>query len=85
MTLIQCPDPPDVALPPAPASSNLAAWLLAGLLVGVLLLDYFVLYKRGKPTISEWLKGHIHPHVLKALGAGLIGLLLWHLFLGGPL
>lgn len=77
---------PSQAPPPTPASSNLAGWLLLALLVGVLALDYFVLYKRGKPTISQWLKRKTaHPIALKVLGIGLLGLLLFHLFFGGPI
>ena len=78
-----CPSQP----PPTPASSNLAGWLLLGLLVGVLAIDYFVLYKRGKPTISQWLKRKTGKHArwLKPLGVGLLGLLLFHLFWGGPI
>ena len=69
----------------APPPSNLAGWVFLALLVGAGLLDYW-LYRTGRPTMSRWLRDHTkHPRVLKVFGAGLIGLLLWHLFLGGPL
>ena len=72
--------------PDAGVLRNLAGWLLLALLVGVLAIDYFVLYKRGKPTISQWLKRKTaHPIALKVLGIGLLGLLLYHLFFGGPI
>ena len=68
------------------SSRIFAGWLLLALLVGVLAIDYFVLYKRGKPTISQWLKRKTaHPKILKVIGAGLLALLMWHLFWGIPL
>ncbi len=79
---MRCPQPP----PPPPASSNLAGWILLGLLAGILIVDY-TLYKTGRPTISQWLKAKTggRSKWLKPIGIGLLGVLLYHLFFGGPL
>jgi len=64
--------------------SNLAGWILLTMTVVIILTDYW-LYKTGRPTFSQWLKRKTkYSKYLKIFGAGLIGLLLWHLFLGGP-
>lgn len=84
LLIAQACDEAAAAAPP-PSPSNLAGWLFLALLVAAGLLDYW-LYRTGRQTMSKWIREHTrHPHLIKALGASLIGLLLWHLFLGGPL
>lgn len=70
--------------PPA-RDSNAAGWALLLMMVGLTLFEAWAIW-RGQPTISQWVQRKTRGrHWWKAFGVVAIGLLLWHLFEGGPL
>lgn len=70
---------------PDPAPSNAAGWALLAIFVAFVLVELWLL-GTGRHTISQWAKEKTgHRPWWKAFGVVSIGLLLWHLFEGGPL
>ena len=81
MEPLPCPEDP----PPIPAASNLSGWVLVGVLLAVLVYDGWA-WRTGRPTISQWVRKKTDKGVWWKVGAaGIIGVTLWHLLLGGPL
>jgi len=79
------PPCPEELTPPALPSSHPALWVLAGLLLTALVYDAWA-WHTGHPTISQGVKRVTDGHRWwKLAAAGVIGLTLWHLLLGGPL
>jgi hypothetical protein len=70
---------------PDPPPSNAAGWALL-IIVGALLIVEVWALATGRPTISQWVRRTTRGRPWwKAFGVVSIGLLLWHLFEGGPL
>jgi len=62
-----------------------AGWFFAAVLVAVLLFEVWA-YRTHRPTISQWMRHHLGRFRLwRVFAVGLLGLILWHLFLGGPI
>ncbi len=73
-----CPQPP-------PPQSNAAGWWLLGIALAVIVIDV-ILLRTGRPTMSQWVKRRTARRPWwKLFGMASIGLILWHLFFGGPL
>jgi hypothetical protein len=70
---------------PDPYQSNAGGWMLLGIVVGLLIFELWAIHT-GRPTISQWVERKTRGRPWwKAFGIGSIGLLLFHLFFGGPL
>ena len=70
---------------PAVSDSNAAGWALLIIVVGLAIFELWALHT-GRPTISQWVQRKTSGRPWwKAFGVVAIGLLLWHLFEGGPL
>ena len=71
--------------PPDPNISNAAGWFLLVFVIALAVYELWAIWTGGE-TISEWIKGKTKGlRWWKAFGVVSIGLLLWHLFEGGPL
>lgn len=80
---MQCPDPP---VTPDPSQSNAGGWALLIVLPLVVLVIDYVLWKTGRPTMSQWSKKNVRKHPIKlGFALGLITLLMLHIAAGGPL
>jgi len=86
VVLIQSLELPVEPVPvPARAASNAGGWALLAIIGLLLAVELWALWT-GRPTISQWVQRRTHGHAWwKAFGVVAIGLLLWHLFEGGPL
>jgi hypothetical protein len=74
--------PPPAPDPPQP--SNLGGWVLGAVLLIVLVYEVWAV-KTRHPTISQWTRHTFGRHRWwRPFFAAVIGLTLWHLFLGGP-
>lgn len=72
-------------LPPTRHDSNAGGWVLLAIVLTILIGEV-VLIATGRPTISQWVQRKTKGRPWwKAFGVVSIGLLLWHLFEGGPL
>jgi succinate dehydrogenase hydrophobic anchor subunit len=72
-------------VPVRPEPSNAGGWALLALVLGILIFELWAI-ATGRPTISQWTKRITRSRPWwKAFGVVSIGLLLWHLFFGGPL
>jgi ABC-type Fe3+ transport system permease subunit len=81
---MQCEEEPTPP-PPNPQRSDLGGWLLLAVLAAVVIIDVWLL-RTKRPTMSQWVKRKTRGKLWwKAFGMGVIGLLLVHLFFGGPL
>jgi succinate dehydrogenase hydrophobic anchor subunit len=70
---------------PDPDPSNASGWALLALVLGILIYEVWAI-ATGRPTISQWVQRATRGRPWwKAFGVVSIGLLLWHLFEGGPL
>lgn len=70
--------------PPPPPASNVAAWVLAGALLAILIVEVWA-NRTGRPTASQWFRRFARRHRWwSSFAASLIGVTLWHLLLGGP-
>ena len=70
---------------PTPADSNAAGWALLVIMVGIIAFELWAVATK-RPTISQWVQRRTRGRSWwKVFGVGAIGLLLWHLFEGGPL
>jgi hypothetical protein len=68
-----------------PAHPNLAGWVFGGILLAVLIFEIWA-YKTHRTTISQWTKRTLGKHRWwRPVAAGILGLLLYHLLLGGPI
>ena len=77
----------ELPVEPAPArpESNAAGWALLVIVVGILVVELWLI-GTGRKTMSEWVKGKTRGLPWwKAFGIAAIGLILFHLFEGGPL
>lgn len=75
--------------PPQPVidrnASNAGGWMLLGIVL-ILAVCELWLIRTGRPTISQWVQRKTTGRAWwKWFGIVSIGLLLWHLFEGGPL
>ena len=87
---MQCgppPDPPPLP-PPNPGASNAGGWALAALVVSIVVIEVWLIVTH-RPTMSQWLQRRLrrvrHRGFWSFLAASLLGVLLWHLVIGGPL
>jgi hypothetical protein len=65
--------------------SNAGGWALLAVMVGLVIFELWAI-GTGRPTISQWVQRMTRGRPWwKAFGVVSIGLLLWHLFEGGPL
>ena len=70
---------------PAPPASNAAGWALLVVVVGILIIELWLI-GTGRPTISQWVQRTTKGRPWwKIFGVVAIGLILFHLFEGGPL
>lgn len=66
-------------------NSNAGGWAVLGLLVAIAVIELWLI-GTGRPTISQWVQRATRGRRWwKAFGVIAIGLMLWHLFEGGPL
>ena len=66
-------------------ASNVGGWALLAIVLAILIYELWAIWTGGK-TISQWVKGKTRGRRWwKGFGVVAIGLLLWHLFEGGPL
>lgn len=66
-------------------ASNAGGWMLLGIMLALTVFELWALHS-GRPTISQWVQRKTTGRSWwKAFGIVSIGLLLWHLFEGGPL
>ena len=89
--MTQCLDarPFEQMLTPLPAASDLnesnaGGWALLVVVAIILAFEVWAL-KSGRPTISQWVQRKARGRWWKWFGVVAVGLLLWHLFEGGPL
>jgi len=65
--------------------SNAGGWALLAVVAGLLIVELWLI-GTGRPTISQWIERNTRGRPWwKAFGIASIGLILWHLFEGGPL
>lgn len=65
--------------------SNAGGWALLAIIIGIAIFELWAL-KTKRPTISQWVQRKTRGRPWwKWFGIVSIGLLLWHLFEGGPL
>lgn len=77
---MQCED-----IPINPNTSNAGGWWLLGIAVLILTVEIVLIHQK-KPTISQWIKRKTKNKPLwKVFGISSVGLILWHLFFGGPI
>jgi len=86
VVLIQSLELPVEPVPvPAREASNAGGWALL-VIIGLLLAVELWAIGTGRPTISQWVERRTRGRRWwKWFGLSAIGLLLWHLFEGGPL